>query len=91
MAWDIGAYEFNSFPPPRFTRAPQLTTGGWQLNITGAPNKWVRLQSSSDLKNWGDMWLWPQPNPFFMGPEGVKQVNDPDLGQQMMFYRVVVE
>jgi len=30
VAWDIGAYEFNSYPPPRFTCAPQLmpTAGG---------------------------------------------------------------
>jgi hypothetical protein len=86
VAWDIGAYEFNSYKPPRFSHPPRLTANGWQLNITGAHSKWVRVQKSSDLQNWTDFsgWLW-------MGSEGVKQVNDGDMGQHMMFYRVVVE
>jgi hypothetical protein len=88
VAWDIGAYEFNSYKPPRFSSPPRLTANGWQLNITGAHNKWVRLQRSSDLRSWEDVgwpaWVW-------MGSEGVKQVNDGDMGQRMMFYRVVVE
>jgi len=50
VAWDIGVYEFNSFRPPRFSIAPQLTANGWRLNITGAPNKWVHLQRSSILR-----------------------------------------
>jgi len=88
VAWDIGAYEFNSYPPPRFTCAPQRMPDCWRLSITGAPNKWVRLQRSSDLQNWEDA-LWP---PYiFMGSAGVKQVDDWDTGQTMMFYRVVVE
>ena len=88
VAWDIGAYEFNSYPPPRFTSGPRLTASGWRLNITGAPNKWVRVQRSSDLKNWEDF-LWP---PYiFMGSEGVKQVDDGDTSQKAMFYRAVVE
>jgi len=86
VAWDMGAYEFNSFPPPRFTCAPQRMPDCWRLSITGAPNKWVRLQRSSDLKNWEDYgsWMW-------MGSAGVKQVDDLDLSQPTMFYRVVVE
>ena len=54
VAWDMGAYEFNSFPPPRFTCAPQRMPDCWRLSITGAPNKWVHVQRSSDLKNWED-------------------------------------
>ena len=89
VAWDIGAYEFNSYKPPRFSHPPRLTVNGWELTITGAHNKRVRVQCSSDLQNWGDLrwwdpWLW-------MGSEGVKQVNDWDTGQRMRFYRVVVE
>jgi hypothetical protein len=52
MAWDIGAYEFNSFKPPRFTIHPQLTSEGCKLNIAGAPNKWVRVQRSNNLRDW---------------------------------------
>jgi hypothetical protein len=85
VAWDIGAYEFNSFRPPRFSIAPQLTSDGWKLNIVGAANQWARLQRSSDLKNWEN--VWPD---VFMGAEGVTQVNDGDTGQKAMFYRVAV-
>ena len=85
VAWDIGAYEFNSFKPPRFSVQPQLTADGcWRLNITGAPNKWARLQRSANLKDWADFWSG------FMGAEGIQQVNDGDSGQKAMFYRLVV-
>jgi hypothetical protein len=84
VAWDIGAYEFNSFKPPRFAVQPQLTADGWKLNITGAVNQWVHLQRSSDLKDWEDIWSG------FMGAEGTHQCNDSDTGQKVMFYRVVV-
>ena len=90
VAWDIGAYEFNSFRPPRFTSGPRLTASGWQLNITGAADQWVRLQRSSDLKNWE----YAQEVGWLIGSEGVKQVTDYYSymeGQRMMFYRVVVE
>jgi hypothetical protein len=83
-AWDIGAYEFNSFRPPRFAVQPQLTADGWKLNITGAPNKWVYLQRSSNLKDWEDIWSG------WMGREGAHQCNDGDMGQKVMFYRAVV-
>jgi hypothetical protein len=84
VAWDIGAYEFNSFRPPRFAVQPQLTADGWKLNITGAANQWVHVQRSSDLENWEDIWSG------FMGSEGSYQCNDGDTGQKLMFYRVVV-
>ncbi len=83
VAWDIGAYEFNSFRPPRFSIAPQRTSDGWTLNITGAPNKWVHLQRSGNLKDWEEIWsgfMW----------EANQQVNDADTGPGAMFYRVVV-
>jgi hypothetical protein len=83
-AWDIGAYEFNSFKPPRFAVRPQRTSEGWTLSITGAPNKWVRLQRSANLQDWEDIWSG------LMGAEGAQQVNDSDTGQKVMFYRVVV-
>jgi hypothetical protein len=85
VAWDIGAYEFNSFKAPRFVSAPQLTLDGWRLNITGAPNKWVHVQRTSDFTNWENVWSG------WMSAEGVQQVNDGDMGQNAMFYRVVVE
>jgi len=69
VAWDIGAYEFNSFRPPRFTSASQLTPDGWKMNVTGAANQWVRLQRSSDLRNWEDFWNHGN-SVFFMGSEG---------------------
>jgi hypothetical protein len=84
VAWDIGAYEFNSFRPPRFALHPQLTPEGWRLDITGAPNKWVHLQRSSNLRDWEDIWSG------WMGAEGIQQINDADTGQKAMFYRVVV-
>ena len=84
VAWDIGAYEFNSFRPPRFAVQPQRTSEGWTLNISGAPNKWVHLQRSSNLKDWEDVWSG------FMGAEGAHQCNDGDMGQKVMFYRAVV-
>ena len=87
VAWDIGAYEFNSFPPPRFTAPPKLTVDGWKLNVTGAPNKMVEVQRSSNLKDWED--VWPH---VFMGSEGVQEVTDGAAGteQKVMFYRAVV-
>ena len=88
VAWDMGAYEFNSFNPPQFTCAPQRMPDCWRLSITGAPNKWVHVQRSSDLKNWEDF-FWP--SYIFMGSAGVKQVDDADLSQKAMFYRAVVE
>ena len=84
VAWDIGAYEFNSFKPPRFSVFPQLTADGWQLSVTGAPSKWVHLQRSGNLKDWQDIWSG------FMGAEGLQQVNDRDTGPKAMFYRVIV-
>ena len=84
-AWDIGAYEFNSFRPPQFTCPPQRMPDCWRLSITGAPNKWVHVQKSSDLKNWGDCWSG------WMGSAGVRQVDDRGMSQEAMFYRVVVE
>jgi hypothetical protein len=84
VAWDIGAYEFDSFKPPRFTAQPQFTTNGWNLNFTGPTNKWVRVQRSGNLKDWEDIWFG------FMGAEGVQQVIDGDTGQKQMFYRAVV-
>lgn len=85
MTWDIGAYEFDSFRPPRFSIAPELTPEGWTLNITGAPNKWARLQRSGELKNWEDVG-----SAVFMGDAGAGQITDNDP-QEAMFYRVVVQ
>lgn len=84
VAWDIGAYEFNSFKPPRFAVAPQLTTNGWLLNVTGEPNKWMRVQRSTNANNWEEIWSGS------MGPDGRCQVTDSDMGQKVMFYRAVV-
>lgn len=84
VAWDIGAYEFNSFKPPRFAVHPQRTENGWVLNLTGAPGKWARLQRSTNFSDWQEIWSG------WMGPEGVKHVNDPGIGPAAMFYRVIV-
>ena len=84
VAWDIGAYEFNSFKLPRFTVQPQLTADGWKLNVTGAANQWIHLQRSSNLKDWEEIWSG------WMGAEGAHQCTDGDLGQKAMFYRVLV-
>jgi len=84
VAWDIGAYEFNSFKPPRFSVQPQRTPDGWKLNITGEPKKWMRLQRSGDFKNWEDIWSGLMP------AEGIQQVTDGDTGPKAMFYRAVV-
>ena len=84
MAWDIGAYEFNSFKLPRLTIAPQRTAEGWKLTITGEPDQWVRLQRSDNLKDWSD--VWPR---VFLDEAGVGQFTDSDP-QGAMFYRAVV-
>ncbi len=84
VAWDIGAYEFNSFRPPRLSVHPQRTSEGWTLIITGAPNKWARLQRSANLRDWEDIWSG------LMEADGVQPVSDNDTGPQVMFYRVVV-
>lgn len=83
VAWDIGAYEFNSFKPPRFIGAPQRTVEGWKLNITGEPNKWTRVQRRSNVKDWSDIWSGSMP------ADGFKQVTDTETNQ-VMFYRAVV-
>jgi len=85
VAWDIGAYEFNSFRPPRFTATPQLTSDGWKLNITGASNKWVHVQRSSNLRDWEEIWY------DWMGSAGEKQIIDGDTAQRAMFYRALVQ
>jgi hypothetical protein len=85
VAWDIGAYEFNSFPPLRFSMAPQRTPQGWRLNITGAANQWVEVQRSSDLKTWERVWS------AWMGFDGFHKCTDGEMGQNVMFYRAVVE
>ena len=90
VTWDIGAYEFNSFRPPRFNIAPQLIPEGWRLNITGAANQWVCLQRSGDLRNWNPVYVVVPGLYFFIGAEGVAQVTDRDFDQRAMFYRVVV-
>lgn len=84
ISWDIGAYEFNSFKPPRFSASPQLTSAGWNLNVSGPANKQVRLQRSGNLRDWENIWSG------VMG-EGVQQVTDNDTGQKAMFYRAVVQ
>jgi hypothetical protein len=98
VAWDIGAYEFNSFKPFRFTVSPVVTLSeepfgpsrNVRLNITGAPNILARVQKSGNLKDWKDIWSGR------VGAEGVTQVNDRqreldyDEGGTVMFYRVVV-
>lgn len=84
VAWDIGAYEFNSFKPPQFSIPPQLTSQGWKLNFTGPTNMWVRLERSRNLKNWQGIWLG------FMGAGGIQQFTDRVTGQKLMFYRAVV-
>jgi hypothetical protein len=86
VAWDIGAYEFNSYKPPRFLGAPQLTSSGWKLTLSGAVNKWVQVQRSSNLRDWVD--IWP---PVFMGSEGIQEFIDCETGEGMRFYRAVVE
>jgi hypothetical protein len=85
VAWDMGAYEFNSFKPPRFTCAPQRMPNCWRLNVTGAANQWIHVQRSSDLRNWEDCWSG------WMGAQGVKQVDDGDMCPSRMFYRAIVE
>jgi hypothetical protein len=85
VAWDIGAYEFNSFKPPRFTGLPQLTAEGWKFTIAGPTNKWIGLQRSSDFTGWLD--LLP---PGLTGEDGVCHVTDADTGPKMMFYRAIV-
>ena len=82
VAWDIGAYEFNSFKPPRFAVAPQRTSEGWTLNITGPLHKWVSLERSGDLRNWEPIWsgfMW----------EETRQVATDNPGGAM-FYRMRV-
>jgi len=88
VAWDIGAYEFNSFKLPRFAVHPQRTPNGrWTLNIIGEPNQLVLVQRSENLRDWYDLW---RPGPgVFLGEAGVGQITDNDP-QGAMFYRVVV-
>jgi len=85
VAWDIGAYEFNSFKPPRFTGPPQLTAEGWEFTITGPTKKWIGLQRSSDFTGWLDL----QP-PSLTGEDGTCSIIDADTGPKVMFYRAVV-
>jgi hypothetical protein len=85
VGWDIGAYELKSFKPPRFNAQPQLTANGWRFIITGAPNKWVGLQRTSDFTRWWDV----QPA-VVVGSDGVCEITDADTGPEAMFYRAVV-
>jgi hypothetical protein len=80
---DIGAYEFHNLAPLRFSGQPKLTTNGWLLNLTGEPNKWTRIQKSSNLKDWSDVWAG------FMEVSGTHQLNDRDTEHKAMFYRAV--
>ncbi len=84
VAWDIGAYEFNSFKPPRFAGPPERIAEGWILNITGEPNKWTRVQRSGNLRDWDYIWSGMMP------PEGFKQIIDGATGENLRFYRALV-
>jgi hypothetical protein len=79
----ISAYEFNLFRLPRFATPPQLTADCWS-SPSREHRKWVWVQRAA-LEDWEYVWL------VWMGPEGVKQVTDGDVGQRVMFYRVLVE
>ncbi len=83
-AWDIGAYEFNSFKPPRFTAPPQRTAEGWRLNIIGEPNRLIMVQRSRNLSDWEEWYGW-----LLLPADGVVQIADFETNQ-MMFYRAVV-
>jgi hypothetical protein len=80
-AWDIGAYEFNAMRT-RFSVAPQRTTGGWMLDITGPVNTWVHLDRSGNLRDWEEVW-----SGFMLGTS--QQVTTDDAGDAM-FYRMRV-
>ncbi len=84
VAWDIGAYEFNSFKPPRFSSPPQMTEAGWRLTVTGATNKWVQVERSSNLVDWESI-----PPLIFMGDLGMGLMSDLGTGGRM-FYRAYV-
>jgi len=62
----------------------QLTPDGWELNVTGAPNAWARLQRRGNLKDWEDIWSG------CMGAEGAHQRDDGDMREKSMVYRAVV-
>jgi hypothetical protein len=85
VAWDIGAYEFNSFKPPRFSGSPQRTAGGWRFIISGEPKKPVELQRTSDFTDW-----WDLKEPTLIGEDGTCTVVDADTGPTTMFYRAVI-
>lgn len=85
VAWDIGAYEFNSFKPPRFSGSPMRTAKCWVFRITGEPGKQVRLQRTSNFTAWRDL----EP-PTLIGEDGTSAITDANTGPTTMFYRVVV-
>lgn len=50
VAWDIGAYEFDSFKAPRCQVHSQLTAKGWEPSIVAASNAAARLQRTENLE-----------------------------------------
>ncbi len=84
VAWDIGAYEFNSFKPPRFSSPPEFTAEGWTLILTGEPNKSVHIQKSLNLNVWEEIWSGLMP------AGGIQPITDGETGQRVRFYRAVV-
>ncbi len=83
-AWDVGAYEFNSFKPSRFSSPPQFTATGWKLLLTGEPNKMLHVQKSNNLTDWEEIWSGLMP------AGGVQQVTDGETGLSQKFYRAFV-
>jgi hypothetical protein len=81
--WDIGACEYGSFKPPRFAPQVQATPNGFQLSVSGEPNKPIQIERSSDLVNWTP-WI------VVSGSSNAVPYMDPQAGVQM-FYRAVVE
>jgi hypothetical protein len=83
VAWDIGAYEFNSFKPPRF--APQLkpTPNGFEFTVMGEPGQSVRIERSRNLMNWEEVATVPLP------ANGQTVIDPVATTEPFLFYRAV--
>jgi hypothetical protein len=62
-----------------------FNSDGWKFIITGAPNKLVGLQRTSDFTGW-----WDIEPPVFVGAEGMCEMLDTNTELKVMFYRVMV-
>ena len=76
-------YFFEPLPQPQFPKAPEKTTDGVRVTVSGCEGSRIRLNASADFVNWTAAGFGEIVN-------GVATI-DVTSGAQMLFYRAVLD